>query len=76
MIMYAITHVGKDGLRTLTFNNWGSNHYKTAEEAQRGLDVFAPELRAKVLGDMADTLAVRPVDCYAHGDAKGIYFDD
>jgi hypothetical protein len=66
---YAITHVGNLGLRTLTFANQGQNHYDSLEEAEAALLLFAPSLRAKVLGDAADTLQVRPVTCYDHGDA-------
>jgi len=72
---YAITHVGKDGLRTLTFANQGRNHYATRAEAEALIALFAPGLRS-VLGAKTATLEVREVDCYDHGDAKGIYFDD
>jgi hypothetical protein len=75
MILYAITHVGKHGLRQLTFANQGRNHYKTEEDAQTNLELYKPDLRAKVIGDAADTLEVRPVECYDSGDARGIYFD-
>lgn len=77
MILYAITHIGQYGMRTLTFANQGRNHYKTQEAAQKALDGYLKvgDLREKVLGNMADTLEVRPVECYDHGDAKGIYFD-
>lgn len=73
---YAITHVNKDGARTLTFANQGQNHYDTRDAAERALKVFVDDgsLRAKVLHEMADTLAVRPFDCYGHGDAVGIFF--
>lgn len=73
-IRYAITHVGKDGLRTLTFANQGRNHYVTREEAEALMALFAPGLR-NVLGAKTATLEVREVECYDHGDAKGIYFD-
>ena len=74
MTLFAITHV-KDGLRQLTFANQGRNHYETEGAAKQMLRRFEPDLRAKVLGAAADTLEVRPVECYDHGDAKGIYFD-
>jgi hypothetical protein len=74
--LFAITHVDpKTGLRQLTFANQGRNHYKTREEAQSKLDLLRDDLRNKFLGDAADTLEVREVECYHHGDAKGIYFD-
>lgn len=76
MILYAITHINKDGYRTLTFANQGRNHFNTPEEAENAMRVFEPGLRDKILGNLADTLQVRPVDCYEHGDAKGIYFEN
>lgn len=72
---YAITHVGRLGLRQLTLANQGRNHYRTRADAERAMRLLEPDLRAKVLGDDADTLEVRPVECYEHGDAIGIYFD-
>jgi hypothetical protein len=75
MIRYAITHVNKDGMRTLTFANQGRNLYETREIAEASVDLLKDSLREKVLGDMADTLEVRQVDCYESGDAKGIFFD-
>lgn len=76
-ILYAVTHLNRKlGLRQLTFGNQGRNHCKTKEEAQEKLDALKDSLREKILGDEADTLEVRPVDCYDHGDAKGIYFGD
>lgn len=83
MKMYAITHVNaKLGLRQLTFGNQGRNHYKTRDEAEAALKLYAPSLGGswpilKVLAPgEAETLEVREVDCYDHGDAKGIYFED
>jgi hypothetical protein len=73
--MFAITHVNGDGRRTLTFANQGRNHYETSQAAQQALWDYEPDLRAKVIGAAADTLEVRPVRCYDHGDAVGIYFD-
>jgi hypothetical protein len=78
--MFAITHVNKDGMRTLTFANQGHNHYATREEAEHALKTFTSEpyynLR-RVIGDAAvDTLEVREVRCYDHGDAVGIFFDN
>ena len=75
MKRYAITHVGGLGLRTLTLPNQGRHHFDTLAEAEYALKLLEPDLRAKVLGSLADTLEVREVDCYDHGDAKGIYFD-
>lgn len=75
MKRYAITHVGGLNLRTLTLPNQGRYHFDTLAEAEAALASLKESLRAKVLGSTADTLEVREVDCYDHGDAKGIYFD-
>lgn len=75
MQRFAITHYDKKtGLRQLTFANQGRNSYATSQDAEEAMAVFEPDLRAKILGDMANTLEVRAVDCYENGDAKGIYF--
>lgn len=72
--LFAITHVNKDGMRTLTFANQGRNHYETADKAFAAMREYEPDLRAKVLGDAADTFQVRPVTCYDNGDAVGVWF--
>lgn len=69
---FAITHLAKDGLRTLAFANQGRNHYDTKEQAEQALVLLSPDLKNK-LGLVA--LEVREVECYAHGDAVGIYFE-
>lgn len=72
--LFAITHIGQDGLRRLTFANQGRNHYANEAQAQAALDVYKRDLQTKILGEQAETLAVRPVECYDHGDAVGIFF--
>jgi hypothetical protein len=80
VVRFAITHVSKSnslrGLRVLTFANQARFHYDTKEAAQAALDVLAPSLREKVLGDAADTLLVRGVECYESGDAMRTVFGD
>ncbi len=71
--LFAITHVNRNGVRTLTFANQGRNHYATADAANAAMRDYEPGLRAKVLGNMADTLEVRPVECYDNGDAVAIF---
>jgi hypothetical protein len=73
--LYVITHVNKDGDRTLTFANQGRNHYQTRQEAEEALRMYEPGLRANVLGSLADSLAVYEAECYDHGDAKKVYFN-
>jgi hypothetical protein len=72
--LFAITHVNKQGRRTLTFANQGRNHYATAEAANTAMRDYEPDLRAR-MGDAADSLQVRAVQCYDHGDAVGVWFD-
>jgi len=72
--LFAITHV-KDGRRTLTFANQGRNHYETAEAANTAMRDYEPDLRARMGDAAADSLQVRAVQCYDHGDAVGVWFD-
>lgn len=76
VIRYAITHVQRDGLRTLTFANQGRHHYETRAAADAALDAFRPSLATRMPGG-ADpaTLKVCAVVCYDHGDAIGTYVD-
>ncbi len=69
---FAITHLAKDGLRTLAFANQGQHHYDTRELAESALLVMRSSLQYR-LGLVA--LEVREVECYPHGDAVGIYFE-
>ena len=76
MTRFAITHVSpKTNLRTLTFANQARNFYDSKEEAEQSMRTYKPDLQAKILGDAANTLEVRPVECYENGDAKSIYLD-
>ncbi len=76
--MYAITHINKDGMRTLSRPNQGRNHFTTEYEAKKALaDMLKNNSRStlvSIFGDV-DSMEVRPVLCYHHGDAKGVWFD-
>jgi hypothetical protein len=76
--LYAITHVGPNGLRRLTFANQGRRHYATAAEAEQVLEIFRGPLglRQVLTESEMKTLAVRAVQCYDHGDAIGIYVQE
>ena len=74
MKRFAITHVNSDGMRVLTLPNQGRQHYADQRTAEIAMRILTPGLRAKILGSKADTLEVREVECYAHGDAKGNLF--
>jgi hypothetical protein len=69
---WAITHRADIG-RTLAFANQGRNHYMTRAEAEEALVALRPDLEQKM---GMKGLAVREVETYEHGDAKGIYFYD
>jgi len=77
MIRYGITYKAKDSLRTL----FSARHLKaTPEEAQATLDDFLRESAdrmVQVCGEQSrGTFRVDPIDCWDHGDPKGIYVDD
>lgn len=79
--MYAITHINRDGMRTLTYANQGRNHCETRAEAERKLAALVGNTDVarleQVFGNQAlGTFDVRAVECYDHGDAKSIYFSD
>lgn len=74
--MYAITHVNKHGLRTLTQANQGRNHFAIPELAALALCNFVNNGRLyEHIGETLEntTLAVSEVECYDHGDAVGVY---
>lgn len=73
--MYAITHINGDGMRQLTFANQGRNHHETREGAEEALANLLSANSADTLKMFNDSLEVRAVECYDHGDAVGIYFD-
>ena len=75
---FAITHINRDGMRTLSCPNQGRNHRDHKEDADKLLEVCtlntASDLLAQIYGKQAvGTFEVRPVKCYDHGDAVGIY---
>ena len=74
---YVITHIGKDGLRTLAQACQGRNTYATPEEAQSMIDAMMKNNSMDTLKSVFNLpLEVRPCECYPkHFDPKGIYFD-
>lgn len=80
MTKYAITHINRDGVRQLSWANQGRLHLDRHEDAERKLVDWikhnSPDTLRQVFGPQAlGTFEIRPMDCYDHGDAKGIYFD-
>ena len=75
---YVITHIGKDGLRTLIGPAQGRNTYATMQDAEA-------ERAAIIQNNSIDTLnsvyglplSVRECECYpVHFDPVGRYFED
>jgi predicted aminopeptidase len=74
---YVVTHVGRDGLRTLASAAQGRYTYATYDEAQAHLDALlehnSPERLREVYGL---PLEVRACNCWpVHFDPMGVYFD-
>jgi hypothetical protein len=78
--LFAITHINRDGMRTLSSANQGRNHFEKREDASARLYAIlknnSPKTIEQHYGMQAvGTFEVRPVECYDHGDATGIYFE-
>lgn len=78
MILFNVTFVTKNGLRTLVTPAQGRYMKKTREEADQDLkDLLANNTEdrlAEVFGKQAlGTFRVDPFDCYDHGDPKSVY---
>lgn len=75
---FVITHVGKHGLRRLTFAQQGQFTYETREEAAAALEgLLSPYGLCKALtADEMKTLEVRPVPCWpGHFDPVTYYVE-
>ena len=75
---WALTHVGEDGLRKLTFANQGRNHFDTQQAAETRLRAVLhnnePGRLVQIYGrDFLSSVRVDQIECYGHGDAVGIY---
>ena len=81
VIRYVITHVNRDGMRTLTFHAQGSYTYDDEAVAKKALDSFMANSRERLIDvhgpQSAGTFEVRPVPCYLdHHDPKTVWFDN
>lgn len=79
--LFAITCIGKDGLRVLIGPAQGRFMKSTRAEAEEGLRQLlannAESRLAEVYGKQAmGTFRVDEFECWHHGDPKGIYVDD
>lgn len=79
VIRYVVTHLAKDGLRTLCGPAQGRLTHETPEGAQQHLDSMMQNNQIEgglLAGIYGLPLEVRPVKCYpGHFDPMGIYFD-
>lgn len=77
MILFNISYLGKDGLRTLFGPAQGRCMCKTREEAEEKLRAFMTESEERLVqiyGEQSrGTFRVDPFECWDHGDPKGIY---
>jgi hypothetical protein len=78
MILFNISYVGKDGIRTLFGAAQGRCMCKTREEAEQKLrDIITTNGEDRVVeiyGEQSrGTFRVDPFECWDHGDPKGIY---
>lgn len=82
MILFAVTHVGRDGLRVLSRTAQGRDMFQSREAAEvwmrEVLENTPPDTIRQVWGPNAlGTFEVRECECWdGHGDPRGIYFDD
>lgn len=79
VIRYVVTHINKDGMRTLCGPAQGRNTKETPEEAQELLNNMMKNNRMEgelLAGVYGLPLEVRPVKCYpGHFDPMRVYFD-
>ena len=77
---YVVTHVNREGLRTLSLGCQGRWTYATREEAQAQLDAMLANNERSALEGLygnVSQIEVRPCECWPdHFDPKGIYFDE
>lgn len=75
---YVVTHVNKDGWRTLAHAQQGRCTYETPEAAQAWIDAARANTgnNLQSVYPSPDSLEVRPCECWpVHFDPKGIWFD-
>lgn len=76
VIRYVVTHVNKDGMRTLAHAMQGRCTYATPEEAQAWIDAATKQNGERLKEFYGLPLEVRPVECYeGHHDPKTCWFD-
>ena len=76
-IRYVVTHIDRNGMRTLAHAAQGRHTYATPELAQAWIDAAMIENREQRLAQFFGLpLLVRAVECYdGHHDPVRVYFD-
>lgn len=77
MVRYVVTHINKDGVRTLAQAMQGRYTYDTPEKAQKWIDDILQGNNATTINGLYGLpFEVRPVNCYeGHFDPKTCWFD-
>ena len=77
VVRYVVTHIGRNGLRTLATAAQGRYTHATREEAQADLDAMMANNSLDRLRSLFGLpLEVRACDCWpVHFDPMGVYFD-
>lgn len=77
VVRYVVTHIGRNGLRTLATPAQGRYTYETAEEAQQHVDGMMQHNSLDTLKSLFGLpLEVRPCRCWpGHFDPVAVYFD-
>lgn len=80
MIRFAITHINREGRRTLSYPNQARYHFDDRDLAEKVLKNYSDPTDhsrhniALHFGNQAlGTFEVREIDCHETGDAKDIY---
>jgi len=78
VIRYVVTHIGRDGMRTLAMPQQGRFTYASAAEAQAWIDAAMEAQSIETMRALYGLpLEVRACPCWpGHFDPKQIYFDD
>jgi hypothetical protein len=80
VIRYVPTHIGRDGLRTLSLAAQGRNTYETARDAAHWIDAVRAQNQWESIASIFgpdDTFEVCACPCWpGHFTPCGVYFDD
>lgn len=79
VVRFVVTHIGRDGMRTLAMACQGRYTYDTPYPAHQWIKDATKNNSADTLRSVfgsPPSLEVRPVECWpVHFDPKGVYFD-